>query len=171
MSVVAKKATRAIKAIDVSVSQGAKPPRELPPSAANGDVIDISVNSEKKSETKGVTPQGDGVPLGNGENKRQLVCAIKDSTGNCVRLAENRATAEQFVMQQSFAEALASCFGPDAMTKFRAALVTPDDALKKVFGDTAIGKVNEAAAKIKYTIVDVPADDMKRIISQLEIKS
>ena len=101
------------------------------------------------------------------DEKKGTICAIMDSTGACVKFAETRELAEQFVAQKRFEEALISLYGADAPAKFRAALVMPEDALRKVFGADSVAKINEKGNTIQCEIHTVPADDLSKMVSQL----
>ena len=156
MSVVAKKGSRRLTA-----------------------VTDVSVTSEKKAVEPTRTQQTitkifNGLTEPIEPEKKQtapMVFAIIDSQGACVKLAESAALAEQYVQTQRFELSLKSLFGDDAITKFRAALVMPEDALKRCFGPTCIPDIEKKGNEIRYEIRPVPNDDIIAAVSKLKTKA
>lgn len=87
---------------------------------------------------------------------------VKNSDGECVKIASTLTQATEFIGQRRFREALEAVYGEGAYDKFQSAIVLPIDALKKVFGSDAMERVDEKGNTIVYTVETVSCDDLCR---------
>jgi hypothetical protein len=95
------------------------------------------------------------------------IYAILDAEGNCIKFAESMELAKAVIIQRRFDEALTSLYGPDAIERYKQAVVMPVDALKKVFGPDAIGRVESKANSIPFTIETMSIDDIARAAREI----
>jgi len=96
-----------------------------------------------------------------------LIYAVMDPSGDCIKLTEDRATADKFIIQQKFETALRQLYGDDAMAKLTAAVVTVETALARLFGDDAIGRINTTANSLSYTVDGLSPDSIVRAAKDL----
>lgn len=92
------------------------------------------------------------------EAQKMSFYAVIDPEGTCLQITDSQEQANKAIAQQRFERAVTMLYGDDAMKRFRETIVSAEDALKKLFGEDAVQKINERGNTFTFRTETMDSD-------------